>query len=39
MSRYYEMELGAGIGPSIAGTEHGFTEPLRRFIQRVSFEP
>jgi hypothetical protein len=33
--RYYEKELGAGLGPSMAGTEHfGYTEPLRRFIQR-----
>jgi hypothetical protein len=38
--RYYEQELGAGIGPSVAGTEHfGYTEPFRRFVQRESFEP
>jgi hypothetical protein len=38
--RYYEMELDASIGPSIAGGEHfGDTEPHRRFIQRESFEP
>ena len=38
--RYYEQELGAGIGPSMSGTEHfGYTEPLRRFVQREGFEP
>ena len=38
--RYYEQELGAGIAPPMSGTEHfGYTEPLRRFIQRESFEP
>jgi hypothetical protein len=38
--RYYEKELGAGIGPSLSGTEHfGYTEPFRRFVQRESFSP
>ena len=38
--RYYEMELGAGIGPSLSGTEHfGYTEPIRRCIQREDFTP
>ena len=38
--RYYEMELGAGLGPSPGFSEHfGYTEPLRRFIQREGFEP
>ena len=38
--RYYERELGAGLGPSPGLTEHfGYSEPLRRFIQRESFEP
>jgi hypothetical protein len=38
--RYYEMELGAGVGPSPGFNEQfGYTEPLRRFIQRESFEP
>lgn len=38
--RYYERELGAGYGPSPSLTEgFGYSEPLRRFIQRESFEP
>jgi hypothetical protein len=38
--RYYERELGAGLGPSPSLKEHfGYSEPLRRFIQRESFEP
>jgi hypothetical protein len=38
--RYYEMELGAGVGPSPGFNEQfGYTEPLRRFIQREGFEP
>jgi hypothetical protein len=38
--RYYERELGAGLGPSPTLKEHfGYSEPLRRFIQRESFEP
>jgi hypothetical protein len=38
--QYYERELGAGLGPSPSLKEHfGYSEPLRRFIQRASFEP
>src|ERR1039457_2978153 len=38
--RYYERELGAGLGPSPSLKEHfGYSEPVRRFIQRASFEP
>jgi hypothetical protein len=38
--RYYERELGAGLGPSPSLKEHfGYSEPLRRFIQRAGFEP
>ena len=38
--RYYERELGAGIGPSPTLKEHfGYTEPLRRFVQREDFSP
>jgi len=38
--RYYEKELGAGVGPSPGMEEmFGYTEPLRRFIQREGFEP
>ena len=38
--RYYERELGAGYGPSPTLREaFGYSEPLRRFIQRESFEP
>jgi hypothetical protein len=38
--RYYERELGAGLGPSPSLQEHfGYSEPLRRFIQREGFEP
>ena len=38
--RYYERELGAGLGPSPSMKEHfGYSEPFRRFIQRESFEP
>lgn len=34
--RYYEKELGAGIGPnpSELGGLFGYSEPLRRFVQR-----
>jgi hypothetical protein len=38
--RYFEKELGAGIGPSPGVDEmFGYTEPIRRFIQREGFEP
>jgi len=38
--RYYEKELGAGVGPSLSGTEHfGYTEPFRRFVQNELFTP
>ena len=38
--RYYEKELGAGIGPSPSMKEHfGYTEPFRRFVQGEGFEP
>jgi hypothetical protein len=38
--RYYERELGAGMGPSPTLREaFGYSEPLRRFIQREGFEP
>src|SRR5450631_2364738 len=38
--RYYEKELGAGIGPSPGLTEHfGYTEPFRRFVQNELFSP
>ncbi len=38
--RYYEKELGAGMGPGPGLDEaFGYSEPLRRFIQRESFEP
>ena len=38
--RYYERELGAGYGPHPTLKEaFGYSEPLRRFIQRESFEP
>ena len=38
--RYYERELGAGLAPAPSMQEHfGYSEPLRRFIQRESFEP
>ena len=37
---YYEKELGAGVGPSLSGTEHfGYTEPFRRFVQNELFTP
>jgi len=37
---YYERELGAGYGPHPTLKEaFGYSEPLRRFIQRESFEP
>jgi hypothetical protein len=34
--QYYEHELGAGLGPNPAGDSglFGYSEPLRRFIQR-----
>jgi hypothetical protein len=38
--RYYEKELGAGIGPHPSGAEHfGYTEPFRRFVQHQTFSP
>ena len=38
--RYYEKELGAGIGPGPGMDEmFGYTEPLRRFVQREDFTP
>ena len=38
--RYYEKELGAGMGPSLSGTEaFGYTEPFRRFVQHETFTP
>ena len=38
--RYYEKELGAGMAPGPGLDEaFGYSEPLRRFIQRESFEP
>ena len=38
--RYYERELGAGMGPSPGFNEaFGYSEPLRRFIQPEPFEP
>jgi len=38
--RYYEKELGAGLGPSPSMKEHfGYTEPFRRFVQHETFSP
>ena len=38
--RYYEKELGAGIGPGPGLDEmFGYTEPLRRLVQREDFTP
>jgi hypothetical protein len=38
--RYYEKELGAGVGPSPSGSEmFGYTEPFRRFVQHETFSP
>jgi hypothetical protein len=38
--RYYEKELGAGIGPSPGFSEmFGYTEPFRRFVQNELFSP
>jgi hypothetical protein len=38
--RYFERELGAGIGPAPGFNEmFGYSEPWRRFIQREGFEP
>jgi hypothetical protein len=39
--QYYEMELGAGLGPNPVGglSQFGYTEPLRRFIQREGWDP
>jgi hypothetical protein len=38
--RYYEKELGAGIGPSPGFSEmFGYTEPFRRFVQHETFTP
>ena len=38
--RYYEKELGAGMGPSPGFDEaFGYTEPWRRMVQREEFEP
>src|SRR3954466_5553599 len=38
--RYYEKELGAGVGPSLSGTaQFGYTNPCRRFVQNEPFSP
>jgi hypothetical protein len=38
--RYYEKELGAGMGPSPGFDEaFGYTEPWRRMVQREDFAP
>lgn len=39
--QYYERELGAGLGPNPAGaaSAFGYSEPVRRFIQREGWEP
>jgi len=38
--RYFEKELGAGMGPAPGFSDmFGYSEPLRRFIQREGFEP
>ena len=38
--RYYEKELGAGVGPIPLRNEHfGYTEPFRRFVQNETFSP
>lgn len=38
--RYFEKELGAGMAPGPGMEEmFGYSEPLRRFIQREGFEP
>ena len=38
--RYYEKELGAGVGPSPGGSEmFGYTEPFRRFVQNEALKP
>ena len=38
--RYFEKELGTGMGPAPGFSEmFGYSEPLRRFIQREGFEP
>jgi hypothetical protein len=39
--QYYDLELGAGLGPNPAGgaSHFGYTEPFRRFVQREGFEP
>jgi hypothetical protein len=38
--RYYEKELGAGVGHHPSGGEHfGYTEPFRRFVQHETFSP
>ena len=38
--RYYEKELGAGMGPNPALDEmFGYTEPFRRMVQREDFAP
>ncbi len=38
--RYYEKELGAGVGPNPSFTEtFGYTEPFRRFVQNETFSP
>jgi hypothetical protein len=38
--RYYEKELGAGVGPSPSLREQfGYTEPFRRFVQNEGFSP
>ena len=38
--RYYEKELGAGVGPNPSMKEFfGYTEPFRRFVQNETFSP
>ncbi len=38
--RYYEKELGAGVGPFPSLKEPlGYTEPFRRFVQHETFSP
>jgi hypothetical protein len=37
--QYYEKEMGAGLGPNPSGSlsQFGYTEPIRRFIQREAW--
>src|SRR6185437_15863078 len=38
--RYYEHQLGAGMGPEMSFEKlYGYTEPVRRLIQREDFAP